>query len=43
MKVTIIFGLIFMSINLFGQRDSYYWYKDEKIPLRLEEHKEFML
>lgn len=43
MKAVIISGLIVLSFNLFGQNDPYYWYKGEKIALKLEEQKKFVL
>jgi|GEM_PF-6702733 len=43
MKTFIISGLIVLSLNLFGQNDPYYWYKGEKIALKLEEQKKFVL
>ena len=42
MKITIILGLIFMCSNLFGQ-SYFYWYKGEKISLKLIEYKKFVL
>jgi hypothetical protein len=32
-----------LSLNLFGQSNSYYWHKGEKIPLTIEKHKKFVL
>ncbi|HQH24150.1 MAG TPA: hypothetical protein PLM01_04625 [Bacteroidales bacterium] len=43
MKALFLIGFISMSINLFGQNDSYYWYKGEKVPLKQAGHKKFIL
>ncbi|MGQ7868298.1 S8 family serine peptidase [Sunxiuqinia sp. sy24] len=43
MKIVIILGIIFASLNLFGQSDSYYWYKGEKVHLKEVKNKKFVL
>jgi subtilisin family serine protease len=43
MKGLIVIGLIFLSISLFGQNNSYYWYKGEKVPLQIVKQKKFIL
>lgn len=44
MKNVFIYILLFLSISLYGQDNTfYYWYKGEKKPLQLKENKKFVL
>ncbi len=43
MKAILLLGFISLSINLFGQNASYYWYKGEKVPLLMAKQKKFIL